>query len=149
MADQTAVGKEFPPFTWEVERGKIREFVQAIGDKNPIYTDKEAAVRAGYKDSPAPPTFPIVLVMWTNMLWESFSAAKINFERALHGEEIYEYYQEIYPNDVLTGRMKIVGMETKFGGTGGKMDIIRLEILYTNQRNEPVLKAMTVLVESK
>ena len=35
MADKSMINREFPPFTWEVERKKIREIVQAIGDKTP------------------------------------------------------------------------------------------------------------------
>ncbi|MFZ5867592.1 MAG: FAS1-like dehydratase domain-containing protein, partial [Thermodesulfobacteriota bacterium] len=56
MADKSAMGKQLPPFTWEVERGKIRELVQAIGDLNPIYSDKEAAMEEGYEDVVVPPT---------------------------------------------------------------------------------------------
>jgi hypothetical protein len=32
--------------------GKIREMAKAIGDPNPIYLDKEAAIRDGYRDTP-------------------------------------------------------------------------------------------------
>jgi len=47
MADQSLRGKEYPPFVWEVERGKIRELIQAIGDRNHIYLDED---RAGVVD---------------------------------------------------------------------------------------------------
>ena len=32
MADKSKAGKVYPPIVWEVERGKIRELVSAIGD---------------------------------------------------------------------------------------------------------------------
>ncbi|MEA3486688.1 MAG: MaoC family dehydratase N-terminal domain-containing protein, partial [Thermodesulfobacteriota bacterium] len=57
MADLSKIGTEYSPIIWEVERGKIREFAKAIGDPNPVYLDKEAAIAEGYKDTPAPPTF--------------------------------------------------------------------------------------------
>ena len=41
--DLTAVGKTFPPYEFRVERGKIREFANAIGDANPIYRDLDYA----------------------------------------------------------------------------------------------------------
>ena len=148
MADASVVGKEYPPFQWEVERGKIREMVQAIGDKNPIYVNRDASVQEGYKDSPATPTYITVPVMWTNVLIKIVKDMKINFARVLHGEETYEYLQEIYPGDILTGRMKIVGMDQK-SGKAGSMDIVKVEFTYTNQRNEPVLKATTMIVERK
>lgn len=146
MADKSAVGKEFPPFTWEVERGKIREMVQAIGDNNPVYTDRDAAVREGYKDVVASPTFITVPPMGTQQGKKIIEALKINYSRVLHGEENYEYYQEIYPGDIITGKTKIVSITTK-SGKSGEMDIITREILYTNQRNEPVMKARSVTVE--
>jgi acyl dehydratase len=148
MADASAVGKEYPPFQWEVERGKIRELVQAIGDKNPIYVNRDAAVKAGYQDSPASPTYITVPIMWTNALFKIVKDMKINFTKVLHGEETYEYFQEIYPGDTLTGRMKIAGMDQK-SGKFGSMDIVRVETMYSNQRNEQVLKATTIIVERK
>jgi acyl dehydratase len=146
MADQSVVGKEYPPFVWEVERGKIRELVQAIGDKNPVYVDRDAAAKAGYQDTPASPTFITVPMMWTSILYKLVKDMKINFAKVLHGEETYEYFREIYPGDILTGKMKIAGMERK-SGKAGSMDIVRLEVMYTNQKNEPVLKATTIVVE--
>ncbi len=148
MADRSMVNKEFPAFTWEVERGKIRELVLAIGDKNPIYTDKEAAVEAGYRDTPASPTFITVPMMWTNVLLDVIRELKINYAKVLHGEEEYEYLQEIYPGDVLKGKMRVVSMDEK-SGKSGSMDLVRLETLYTNQKEELVLKASTLLVERK
>ena len=32
-------GKEYPPFTVTVERGRIKEFARAIGGLNPFYLD--------------------------------------------------------------------------------------------------------------
>jgi acyl dehydratase len=148
MADASAVGKEYPPFLWEVERGKIRELAQAIGDKNPIYVDRDAAVKAGYQDTPASPTYITVPLMWANILFKIVEDMKINFAKVLHGEETYEYFQEIYPGDTLAGRVRIAGMDQK-SGKAGSMDIVRLEIMYTNQKNEPVLKATTIIVERK
>jgi acyl dehydratase len=146
MADKTAAGKEFPPYVWEVERGKIREMAQAIGDGNPIYADKEAAIREGYQDVVASPTFITVASMWTGIGRTVLKELKINYARVLHGEESYEYFQEIYPGDILTGRSKIVSIHTK-AGKSGDMDIVTRETLFTNQRNETVLKAKTVTVE--
>lgn len=146
MADQSAVGKEYPTFTWEVERGKIRELVEAIGDRNPVYVNRDAAVKEGYKDSPASPTYITVPVMWTNMLTKIVMDMKVNFAKVLHAEETYEYFREIYPGDVLKGQMKIAGVERK-SGKGGDMDLVRLETMYTDQNSDPVLKATTIFIE--
>ena len=55
MPIQDLVGKEFPLFAMPIERGKIREFANAIGDDNPIYLDPAYAGKSGFGDIPAPP----------------------------------------------------------------------------------------------
>ncbi len=148
MADKYAIGEELPSFTWEVERGKIRELVKAIGDPNPIYLDKDAAMEEGYEDVVAPPTFATVPTLWTGIGIEALKALKIDFSRVLHGEESYEYYGAIYPGDVLTAKSKITDIKTK-SGKSGDMKIITRECVYTNQRNELVLKSTTIAIERK
>jgi acyl dehydratase len=148
MADKSKINYEFPPFTYEVERGKMRELVQAIGDDNPIFLDREAAIKEGYKDIPAFPTFATIPMNWSNMLLNIIADLKINFAMVLHGEEGYEYLQEIYPGDVLTGKLRVVSINEK-AGRSGSMDLVKLETIYTNQKNEPVLKANALIVERK
>jgi acyl dehydratase len=149
MADKSKVGKEYAPIVWEVERGKIREMARAIGDPNPIYVDREAARKAGYRDTPAPPTFLTVPMMWSSSMPMLINDLKINFFMVLHGEEGYEYYREIYPGDVITGIPRVVSVEEKVGRAGQKMDMVTVEILYTNQDGEPVGKARSLLVERR
>ena len=149
MADLSKVGTEFSPIIWEVERGKIREFAQAIGDPNPIYLDKEAAVAQVYKDTPASLTFLTVPMMWADKMPAVINDLTINFMMVLHGEEEYEYYQPIYPGDVITGTPKVTKMEEKTSKSGSKMDMITMEVLYTNQRGEKVAKTRSLLVERK
>ena len=72
-----------------------------------------------------------------------------DFLSVLHGEEEYEYYREIYPGDVITGTPKVTKMEEKTSKSGSKMDMITLEVLYTNQKGEKVAKARSLLVERK
>ncbi len=100
MADIRRSARSIAPIAWEVERGKIREMARAIGDPNPIYLDREAAIKEGYRDTPAPPTFLTVPMMWCASMPVMINDLKINFFMVLHGEEEYEYYREIYPGDI-------------------------------------------------
>jgi acyl dehydratase len=146
MADKSLMGKAYPPFTWPVEKGKMRELVNAIGDHNLIYLDGQAARGAGYKDTPAPSTYITLPGMWMKVIGRVAKDMNIKLHRMLHGEQNYEYFQEIYPGDVLTGQAKIIGAERK-SGKSGDMDIVRVKITYTNQRNELVMRVTSVLVE--
>ena len=146
MFDTSKVGQSFPPFTIEVERGKIRELALAIGDTNPIYQSKEAAQAAGYRDVPLYPTSPTTFAFWGNtQMVSQLSGLGINLMRILHGEEEYEYLAPIYPGDTLTGVMRLVDAKTR-QSQGGTLDILTIEINYTNQHDVLVLKARQVAI---
>jgi acyl dehydratase len=147
MFDKSKIGQSFPPFSIEVERGKIRELALAIGDDNPIYQSKEAAQAAGYADVPLSPTSPTMLGFWGNTrMGGRLASLGINVMRILHGEEEYEYLAPIYPGDTLTGVMTLVDGKTREGKEGSSMDILTTEVRYTNQRGQHVLSARTVIV---
>jgi acyl dehydratase len=65
--------------------------------------------------------------------------------RVLHGEEEYEYLAPIYPGDILRGEMKLVNARSR-QTQGGSMDVLTIEIDYTNQHGALVLKAREVLI---
>ena len=43
MVDQSAVGREFTPVTARVEPGRLRFFLDTLGESNPVYRDAGAA----------------------------------------------------------------------------------------------------------
>ncbi len=147
MFDKSKIGQSFPPFTIEVERGKIRELAFAIGDDNPIYQGREEAQAAGFPDVPLYPTSPTTFTFWGNRKMVSqIASLGINLMRVLHGEEEYEYLAPIYPGDTLTGVMTLVDGKTRQGQGGSSMDILTIGIDYTNQHGTPVLKAHQVVI---
>src|SRR5260370_14960521 len=103
MFDKSKIGQSFPPFTIEVERGKIRELALAIGDDNPIYQSREEAQAAGYPDIPLYPTSPTTFTFWRNSkMISQIASLGVNFMRVLHREEDYEHLSTIYPRQALT-----------------------------------------------
>ena len=147
MFDKSKIGQSFPPFTIEVERGKMRELALAIGDDNPIYQSREAAQAAGYPDVPLYPTAPTIFNFWGNSkMGEQLVGLGINVKRILHGEEEYEYLAPINAGDTLTGVTTIIDGKSRQGRDGSSMDIVTLEIRYTNQHNQPVLNTREVIV---
>ena len=146
MFDKSNIGRSFPPFTIEVERVKIRELAQAIGDDNPIYQSKEAAQAAGYDDIPLYPTAPTLFGFWGNRkMGMQLASTGLNVMRIIHGEEEYEYLAPVYPGDTLTGVVTILDGKTRQGQRGA-MDIVTTETSYTNQHGQLVLKARTVAI---
>ena len=147
MFDKSKIGYSFPPFTIEVERGKIRELALAIGDDNPIYQSREAAQAAGYPDVPLFPTAPTLFTFWGNAKMVSqIVSLGINVMRILHGEEEYEYLAPISPGDILTGVMTVIDGKTRQSKDGSSIDILTTEIRYTNQHGQPVLNAREMIL---
>ena len=156
MADKSKLGMEFAPYTFEVEKGKIAEFAMAIYQKeskdqiSPLYTDREAAKKAGYKDIIAPPTFQTSFPLWASGgLMPIIQALNINLMRLLHGEEEYEYLGTIHPGDIMTGRSKVVDMyeKEKKDKPGKFMEFTVIETEIRNQRGELVIKSRSTIVE--
>ncbi|MGA2782576.1 MAG: MaoC family dehydratase N-terminal domain-containing protein [Smithella sp.] len=156
MADKSKLGMEFAPYTFEVEKGKIAEFAMAIYQKenkdqiSPLYTDREAAQNAGFKDIIAPPTFQTCFALWASGgLMPLIQALNINLIRLLHGEEEYYYLGAIHPGDIMTGKSKVVEMyeKEKKDKPGKVMEFTVIETEIRNQRGELVIKSRSTLVE--
>ena len=72
------IGTESQPLTFEIERGAIRRFAEAIGDPNPLFNDEQAARRTRFGGMIAPPTF-------MRSLGIEFLEVKVPANRALDG----------------------------------------------------------------
>jgi hypothetical protein len=147
MADKSKIGVKLPTYHLRVERVKIRELMGAIGDDNPIYLDKSKAEAEGYADTPCPPTYiTLAFQEFTGAYLEIFKLLEVPLEKVLHGEEEYEYNDEIFPGDVLNCNMScesIVEKETR----SGSLDLITLQTIFTNQKDQIVLKARSLIIE--
>lgn len=137
------IGMTFEPFTFTIERGKIREFAMAIGDQNPIYYDIKVAQKEGFRDIPIPPTFPTVIEMWGGADFDTLiQLLHLNPLKVLHGEQKYEYLGEICAGDVITGKTSVIKAEAKKG-----MKLFTLQTNYTNQNTQKVLVSLSVIIE--
>ena len=86
------IGKTFPPSApYEISRVKVAEFADAIGDRNPLYRDRAAAVEAGFPDVIAPPTFPIVISMASSGQAMADPGLNLNYAMVVHGEQRFRY----------------------------------------------------------
>jgi N-terminal half of MaoC dehydratase len=131
----------YKPF--EIERGKIKTFAKVLGLKNSIYYSQEEAQRQGYRDVVAPPTFPTV-IEYTNDrdLYQFFDRLQLNPEKVLHGEQSYEYYEEICAGDTITATLTVERIEEK-----RNMTFYYLKTMYRNQLNELTVICMTTLIK--
>jgi acyl dehydratase len=140
-------GRKLAEFTYLVERCKIREMAQAIGDPNPLYLDPDAARAEGYPDVIAPLTFGTCVNLWGGPGFQELCVQLgVNPLKLLHAEQEYEYLAPIHPGDLLRATIRVADVYTK-EGRGGIMRFIVLETTSTNQRGEEVLIGRSVPVE--
>jgi acyl dehydratase len=147
MPIQELIGKEIPPFEFPVERGKIKEFAEAIGDDNPIYRDPTYAQKKGRGQVIAPPTFTATKSFWRTG-GTNAEIAGLDNRFLLHGEEEYEYFQPILAGDVLTCKGKITEAYEKAGKRGGTMTFVVFEFTFFNQKGEKVLVNRRTLIQT-
>jgi acyl dehydratase len=144
--DLSASGKTFPPYEFHVERGKIREFADAIGDPNPIYRDPDCAAKSPAGGIIAPPT------MLRSFLYEtrdSVDALNIkDWSYIVHGEQEFEYLAPVLAGDVLTAQDTILSIVEKESRRAGKLQIAVIETTFRNRRGEKVQIARRTLVET-
>ncbi|MEJ2718103.1 MAG: MaoC family dehydratase N-terminal domain-containing protein [Deltaproteobacteria bacterium] len=147
MVDQNMVGTKVH-FTWQVERGKIAEFIAATGDSTPIYSDKEAAAAEGYQDPVWPPTFTPVPLKWSGVLYNLFSTLGMPVHKLMHAEQSYQFHREILTGDTLSGVMEVKSITSR-EGKSGPLEFILFETVFVNQHEEEVLQEeMLVVVRS-
>ena len=144
--DMNAVGQAFPPYEFLVERGKIREFAEALEDPNPIYRDPKYAAETHFGKILAPPTFV------RTFLYESRDAVDAllvsDWSYIVHGEQQFEYFGPVFAGDVLTGQDRISEMYQKKSRRAGMLNFAGIESTFHNQLKEKVIVARRTLIET-
>lgn len=108
MIDPNARSKAISPFTFNVDKNKIRELCLAVGDNNPLFLDSSYAKKNGHKETPAPLTFGYSMLFWGfPQIWNVMEEIGLDLSKLLHVGQEYEYFHPIYPGDVIDGFISI------------------------------------------
>ncbi|KJC51213.1 acyl dehydratase [Bradyrhizobium sp. LTSP885] len=135
MADQSAVGRMFTPVTARVEPGRLRFFLDTLGERNPVYRNEAA---------PVPPTYLFCLEMMDAPdAFEFLNALDIDLARVLHGEQRFDYHAPVVVGDTLTFRSRVESVTDK---KGGAMTLIVVETAVTNQNGAHVADTSRTIV---
>lgn len=143
MIDRSIVGREYPPFSVEVEKRWVRSFAEAIGETDPIHFDEQAARAAGYRSLAVPLTFPFAAIMERNQSFMILDELGIDKRRTMHGEQSFAWHGDLCAGDVLSGRQRIVDVYDK---KNGALEFIVCEISCANQFGEPICDLRTTIV---
>ena len=123
----------------EFGRSSFRQYALAIGDFNPLYTDRDFARYHGLSDVMAPPT--LICDTW------QFADSDIDDEGrqialkdelgmgGLRAGNAYEFFQPVHPGDVVTAKRKTQDVYEKTGRSG-RLLFWEVQTSYYNQRDE-------------
>ncbi|WGR92539.1 MaoC family dehydratase N-terminal domain-containing protein [Bradyrhizobium sp. ISRA443] len=144
MVDQSAVGRTFTPVTARVEPGRLRFFLDTLGERNPLYRADKAARAAGYTAAPVPPTYLFCLEMMDAPdPFEFLNALDIDLARVLHGEQRFDYHAPVVVGDTLTFKSRVADVTDK---KGGAMTLIVVVTEVTNQNGVHVADTSRTVV---
>ncbi len=149
------IGKTDAPVIFEVEKGAIKKYADAVSDRNPLYWNEEYASNSRYGSIISPPGFFGWPVQWTgggpfdipnsvgSLALAEMSKAGLPF--ILDGGVEFEFMLPVRAGDILISSCKLAEMnerETK----GAKMIFIILEATYINQNGATVCKQRQTII---
>ena len=133
-----AIGSLLDTSVVEIEKGKIRQYVKALGETSPLYQDEEHAANSRYRGLLAPPGLLITQAMSGgasfNMPWKDPLTHSVDA-----GEKV-EFFKPIRPGDVLFLTRRLLSLSERESKSLGKMRLQDVEVTYTNQKGEIVAR---------
>jgi acyl dehydratase len=149
------IGTSGSPKFYEVEKGAIRRFADAVGDDSPVYHDEEYARKSKYGSIIAPPGFfgwPLNQVGNSPLAVDIPPELESAFERAgyplslvLDGGMEYEFFLPVRPGDVLSAVTIVRNLRERSSETGSII-VSFLDTTYHNQDGALVAKQQLMFV---
>jgi acyl dehydratase len=139
--DRALIGSSMAPFAVEVEKGAIRRFAEAIGDRTEIYFDEAFARSLGYAGIVAPPTFPTTFRPSSEPAWRH----GLDEGRILAGEQGFRYRRPIYAGDRLQCELRLVDVQEK-QTTKGSLELIIQDLMVASSSGDLVCVNRRVVI---
>jgi acyl dehydratase len=113
----------------------IAEFVDAVGDYNPVHSDRDYAASTMFKE-------PIAPGIWTAGLISAVIGTRLPGPGAIYLAQDLKFLKPVKFNDVITARVEVVEVNRE-------RNRIRLRTVCANQRGEEVLTGEALVMPSK
>ena len=123
----------------EIGRSAFRHYALAVGDFNPLYSDREEAASNGLRDVMAPPT--LICDTWQyvdsdmDQRGDLVGRGPFGELTGLRAGNEYEFFQPVHPDDVITARWLVKDVYQRTGRSGSMIFQV-VEATYRNQRGE-------------
>ena len=126
------IGREYGPVEFDVERDRIVQFADAIGDDDERYRT----------DVPiAPPTFPTVLQIATGGQIVLDPELGLDYSRVVHGEQEYVIERPLRAGDHLVATPRIADIYSK-----GPNEFLVTETVIRDANGDVVVTGLSTLI---
>jgi acyl dehydratase len=139
--NQLLKGKEYEQVSFPVERERVLQFADAIGEDDPIFRDPVAARRLGYPEQVAPPTFVTAMQIMTSGQVVVDQELGLNYTLVVHGEQEYDWRRPVVVGDVLSAVPRIADIYSK-----GPNEFLVIEAEIKDAAGETVVVARSTLL---
>ena len=137
------VGRVYGPGApYEVSRVKIADFADAIGEPSELCRDRDAAVKAGYPDVIAPPTFAVVISMHAADEANNDPGLGLDYSMVVHGQQSFSHARPLHAGDVVVATTTIESIKSV-----GAMSMLVTSTDIVTVDGEHVCTAKSTLVE--
>jgi len=126
------IGKEYGEVEFDVERDRIVQFADAIGDDDARYRSEEPV---------APPTFPTVLQIATGGQIVLDPELGLDYSRVVHGEQEYVIERPLKAGDHLVATPRIADIYAK-----GPNEFLVTETVVRDASGEVVVRGLSTLI---
>ena len=150
MLNLELAGTKLYEFEFPIERGKIKEFANAILDPNPVYRDPEYARSRGFDDVTIPVTYPMSFVHHLdaeNFVLEFALTLGLDPEKSVHGETEIIFERPVCAGESFRGEVIVGNIYEKEGKRGGKMNFVDVEIKFYDEANNQVFSVKNLHIE--
>ena len=123
----------------EMGRSSLRQYALAIGDFNPLYSDRGFAQTHGLREVMAPPT--LICDTWQYVdsdmddRGDLVGRGPIRELEGLRAGNEYEFFQPIHPDEVISAHWTVKDVYEKIGRTGSLVFQV-IETTFYNQADE-------------
>ena len=139
--NQQLKGKEYGEVEFAVDRNRVIQFADAVGELDSIYRDPAAAKAAGFEDQLAPPTFVTVTQIMTSGQVVVDPELGLNYSLVVHGEQEYEWRRPVKVGDKLRAVPRIADIYAR-----GPNEFLLIEAEIKDESGETVVVARSTLL---
>ena len=115
--------------------GNVAEFIDSVGDHNPIHHDPEYAAKTRFAK-------PIVPGMWTASLVSAVLGTKLPGPGCIYVGQQIEFTRPVYFGDTITARVEVIERVVD-------RNRVKLKTTCVNQRGEEVMRGEALLSPPK